>query len=162
MKKIIRLTESELIHVIKNVIKEQSDIPKIPSDTIVKKYGTDIKIGIEGKESHIYSLTLPILGKTEVTSVDLNLDQKILKIEIAVPFGLGGRVESKLDEKKSEMKESGIYVSKVEVGSMDRQKFLFKINLGANKKVSQGIINARTGVQQISLTSDGDVKLKIV
>ena len=72
MKKIIRLTESELIKVIKNVIKEQVDVPQIPSDTIVKKYGTDIKIGIEGKESHIYSLTLPILGKTEVTSVNLD------------------------------------------------------------------------------------------
>ena len=60
------------------------------------------------------------------------------------------------------MKESGIYVSKVEVGTTDRQRFLFKINLGVNKKVSQGIINARSGTQQVSLTSDGDVKLKIV
>jgi hypothetical protein len=162
MKKIIRLTESELIKVIKNVIKEQVDVPQIPSDTIVKKYGTDIKIGIEGKESHIYSLTLPILGKTEVTSVNLDLNAKLLKIEIAVPFGLGGRVESKLGDKKDEMKESGIYVSKVEVGTTDRQRFLFKINLGVNKKVSQGIINARSGTQQVSLTSDGDVKLKIV
>lgn len=79
MKKIIRLTETELINVIKNVIKEQKEIPVVPSDTIVKKVGTNLKIGIEGKSANIYSLYLPVLGKTEITMADLS--SNILKIE---------------------------------------------------------------------------------
>jgi hypothetical protein len=156
MKKIIRLTESELIHVIKNVIKEQT-VPVVPSDTIVKKVGTDIKIGIEGKSANIYSLYLPVLGRTEITMADLN--DNILKIEFAVTYGTGNAVEKKLNDKKDELKSSGITVKKIEGDTFSRDRFLLTIKLKENKKVSQGIINARKGAQYIELASDVSLKI---
>jgi len=156
MKKIIRLTESELINVIKNVIKEQT-VPVVPSDTIVNKVGTDIKIGIEGKSANIYSLYLPILGRTEITMAELNAN--ILKIKFAVTYGTGNSVENKLNEKKDEMEESGITFKKIETGALSRDQFLITINLKKNKKVSQGLIDARKGVQYIQLTSDVSLKI---
>lgn len=157
MKKIIRLTETELINVIKNVIKEQKEIPVVPSDTIVKKVGTNLKIGIEGKSANIYSLYLPVLGKTEITMADLS--SNILKIEFAVTYGTGNAVENKLNDKKDELKSSGITVKKIEGDTFSRDRFLLTINLKENKKVSQGIINARKGVQYIELASDVSLKI---
>lgn len=157
MKKIVRLTERELITVIKNVIKEQKEVPVVPSDTIVKKVGSDIKIGIEGKVAHIYSLYLPVLGRTEVTMASLN--DSVLKIEIAVTYGTGNQVEKKLNEKKDEMQNSGITITKKEGDTFSRDRFLFTINLKKNKKVSQGLIDARKGTQYIPLTSDVSLKI---
>jgi hypothetical protein len=157
MKKIIRLTETELINVIKNVVKEQKEIPVVPSDTIVKKVGTNLKIGIEGKSANIYSLYLPVLGKTEITMADLS--SNILKIEFAVTYGTGNTVEKKLNDKKDDLKSSGITVKKIEGDTFSRDRFLLTINLKENKKVSQGIINARKGAQYIELASDVSLKI---
>lgn len=157
MKKIVRLTERELITVIKNVIKEQKEIPVVPSDTIVKKVGTGIKIGIEGKSANVYTLYLGTLGKTDVTEASLSGDY--LKIEVSVTYGTGDIVEKKLEANKEKLKTTGIVVNKKEGGAFQKDRFLFTINIKKNKKVSQGLIDARKGVQYIELTDD--VALKI-
>lgn len=157
MKKVVRLTESQLIKVIKNVIKEQKEVPVVPSDTIVKKVGTGIKIGVEGKSANVYTLYLGTLGKTDVTEASLSGDY--LKIEVSVTYGTGGIVEKKLEANKEKLKSTGIVVNKKEGGAFEKDRFLFTINIKKNKKVAQGLIDARKGTQYIELTDD--VALKI-
>ena len=88
-----------------------------------------------------------------------DLNDNILKIEFAVTYGTGNAVENKLNDKKDELKSSGITVKKIEGGITSRDRFLLTIKLKENKKVSQGLINARKGAQYIELASDVSLKI---
>lgn len=138
------------------VLNEQYGKYVLPSDTLVKKVDTGIVIGIKGDEKKQYSYDIKIkdLGKTDVASASLDLPNNKLTITLYIPYGLGSIVDSKLKNKKEDMKNSGISVSKTSGGTFERDKQTFVIDLKKNGGVVEGIEKAREGETYIKLTDD--------
>lgn len=151
---IVRLTESELINVVRKVISEQTQ--PVPSDTIVVNVGTKIKIGIKNKSAKIYKLKLPIIGTTDVVDATIDHNSDFLTIKIKAPYGFGTSIGNRLNADKSKLSQGGITVTKsTETGCIACNDFYkFKIDLKKNKKVATAIISARKGSEFIKLTDD--------
>lgn len=138
------------------VLNEQYDKYILPSDTLVKKVDTGIVIGIKGNEKKQYSYNIKIkdLGVTDVASASLDIPNNKLTIILYIPYGFGGVVDSKLKDKKKDMENSGISVSRISGGTFERDKQKFVIDLKKNDGVVKGIEKAREGNTYIKLTDD--------
>lgn len=138
------------------VLNEQYDKYILPSDTLVKKVDTGIVIGIKGNEKKQYSYNIKIkdLGVTDVASASLDLPNNKLTIILYIPYGLGGTVDSKLKDKKKDMENKGISVSRISGGTFERDKQKFVIDLKKNDGVVKGIEKAREGNTYIKLTDE--------
>lgn len=139
-----------------SVLNEQYDNYILPSDTLVKKVDTGIVIGIKGdeKKQHSYNIKIKDLGVTDVASASLDLPNNKLTIILYIPYGLGGTVDSKLKDKKKDMENKGISVSRISGGTFERDKQKFVIDLKKNDGVVKGIEKAREGNTYIKLTDE--------
>ena len=114
MSKVIKLTESDIQHIVKKVLKEQHTIPM---DTAVSQTGDNIKIYSQssGEEGGTYTVDAvynnpdhpKLSGSKSLDVLAASLNNNIVSITIMVPYGAGEFVEPILEEQETEMAKGG-------------------------------------------------------